>query len=76
MWTNGEGSGLEHGNSLPGNDIFEELAMLERSDSNQNPSFMQNLGFEGFGADMELADFFGADYQWPQKYDQNGKGPT
>lgn len=76
MWTNGEGSGLEHGNSLPGNDIFEELALLERSDSNQNPSFMQNLGFEGFGADMELADFFGADYQWPQKYDQNGKGPT
>lgn len=75
MWSAGEGSSLEHGNLLPGNDIFEELAMLDRSESNQNPSFMQNLGFGGFGADMELADFFGADYQWPQSYDKSGQGP-
>lgn len=75
LWASGEGSSLEHANLLPGNDIFEELAMLDRSESNQNPSFMQNLGFGGFGADMELADFFGADYQWPQNYDKSGQGP-
>lgn len=75
-WTNGEPSNSNRGNTLPGNDIFEELAMLDRSESNQNPSFMQNLGFGGFGADMELADFFGSDYQWPQNYDTTAKGPT
>lgn len=71
-----EGPSLDQGSVPPRNDIFEELAMLERSDSNQNPSFMQNLGFGGFGADMELADFFGADYQWPQNYDISSKGPS
>lgn len=44
----------------PGADIFEELAMLERTESGQNPKFMQNLGF---GPDLDLAEFFGADYQ-------------
>ncbi|EME41485.1 hypothetical protein DOTSEDRAFT_73784 [Dothistroma septosporum NZE10] len=43
-----------------GGDIFEELAMLERADSTHNPKFMQNLGF---GPDLDLAEFFGADYQ-------------
>lgn len=76
MWTSGEASSLDQSNVIPGNDIFEELAMLDRTDSNQNPSFMQNLGFGGFGADMELADFFGADYQWPQNYDSSSKGPS
>lgn len=41
-------------------DIFEELAMLERADSNLHPDFMENLGF---GPDLDLAEFFGADYQ-------------
>ena len=41
-------------------DIFEELAMLERTESSQNPQFMQNLGF---APDLDLAEFFGADYQ-------------
>ncbi|KAI7509268.1 hypothetical protein KC347_g5346 [Hortaea werneckii] len=43
-----------------GVDIFEELAMLERTDSRSNPQFMQNLGF---APDIDLAEFFGADYQ-------------
>ncbi|KAI7529642.1 hypothetical protein KC331_g15107 [Hortaea werneckii] len=43
-----------------GADIFEELAMLERTDSRSNPQFMQNLGF---APDIDLAEFFGADYQ-------------
>ncbi|USW55131.1 hypothetical protein Slin15195_G084500 [Septoria linicola] len=47
-------------NTAPGADIFEELAMLDRTDSSTNPSFMQNLGF---GPDLDLAEFFGADYQ-------------
>ena len=41
-------------------DVFEELAMLDRTDFSLNPSFMQNLGF---GPDLDLAEFFGADYQ-------------
>ncbi|KAK4495814.1 hypothetical protein PRZ48_013082 [Zasmidium cellare] len=41
-------------------DIFEELAMLDRTDSTQKPNFMENLGF---GPDLDLAEFFGADYQ-------------
>lgn len=40
-------------------DIFEDLALLERADSTANPTFMQNLGF---GPDLDLAEFFGADY--------------
>lgn len=47
-------------NTVAGADIFEELAMLDRTDSSTNPSFMQNLGF---GPDLDLAEFFGADYQ-------------
>lgn len=44
-----------------GNDIFEELAMLDSIEpSGQNPQFMQNLGF---GPDLDLAEFFGSDYQ-------------
>ncbi|KAK4619873.1 Quinic acid utilization activator [Fulvia fulva] len=45
-----------------GGDIFEELAMLERTDSTHNPNFMQNLGF---GPDLDLAEFFGADVYQP-----------
>ncbi|WPG98742.1 Hypothetical protein R9X50_00153600 [Acrodontium crateriforme] len=41
-------------------DIFEQLALLERTDSSQHPQFMQNLGF---APDLDLAEFFGADYQ-------------
>lgn len=41
-------------------DIFEELANLERQDSIQHPQFMRNLGF---APDLDLAEFFGADYQ-------------
>lgn len=47
-------------NGPPGSDVFEELAMLDRTDFSSNPSFMQNLGF---GPDLDLAEFFGADYQ-------------
>lgn len=43
-----------------GADLFEELAMLERTDSREHPQFMQNLGF---APDLDLAEFFGADYQ-------------
>lgn len=44
-----------------GNDIFEELAMLDSIEpSGQDPQFMQNLGF---GPDLDLAEFFGSDYQ-------------
>jgi hypothetical protein len=41
-------------------DIFEELASLERQDSTQHPAFLKNLGF---AADIDLAEFFGVDYQ-------------
>lgn len=44
----------------PSTDIFEELASLERQDSIQQPQFLRNLGFS---ADLDLAEFFGADYQ-------------
>lgn len=49
-------------NSTGATDIFDELefAMLERKDSNTRPQFMENLGF---AADLDLAEFFGADYQ-------------
>ena len=41
--------------------IFEEFdAMLERQDMNHEPQFMQNLGF---APDLDLAEFFGPDYQ-------------
>ncbi|CAK4030509.1 Quinic acid utilization activator [Lecanosticta acicola] len=72
MWAAGESTqlGLQNMPSFatenagetagPGADIFEELAMLERTESSQNPKFMQNLGF---GPDLDLAEFFGADYQ-------------
>ncbi|KAF2771186.1 hypothetical protein EJ03DRAFT_381416 [Teratosphaeria nubilosa] len=43
-----------------GADIFEELALLDHEDSNHNPQFMQNLGF---APDLDLAEFFGSDYQ-------------
>ena len=47
--------------AMPGHDIFEELAMLDSIEpSGQNPQFMQNLGF---GPDLDLAEFFGSDYQ-------------
>ncbi|KAK5734450.1 hypothetical protein LTR17_008951 [Elasticomyces elasticus] len=46
-----EGSGV---------DLFEALAMFEPNDSSQHPQFMQNLGF---APDLDLAEFFGADYQ-------------
>lgn len=43
------------------NDIFEELAMLDGAAQQEpNPQFMQNLGF---APDLDLAAFFGADYQ-------------
>ncbi|SMQ47234.1 unnamed protein product [Zymoseptoria tritici ST99CH_3D7] len=58
LWTTGESS--KDPANMANHDIFEELAMLDRSDSTQNPSFMQNLGF---GPDLDLAEFFGADYQ-------------
>ena len=59
----------------PNTDIFEELANLERQDSMQQPQFLQNLGF---GPDLDLAEFFGEDYQqsdpflaylYPSNYD-------
>ena len=40
-------------------DLFEELAMLERTQSGQNPQFMQNLGF---ASNLDLDDFLGSDY--------------
>lgn len=69
---------------LSGTDIFEELAMLENMNVSQNPQFMQNLGF---GPDLDLAEFFGADYQpsdpllaymQPGVFDAstNGQGPS
>jgi hypothetical protein len=58
LWTAGDSS--KDPANMANHDIFEELAMLDRSDSSQNPSFMQNLGF---GPDLDLAEFFGADYQ-------------
>lgn len=45
----------------PGGDIFEELAMLDSVEPmGEHPQFMQNLGF---GPDLDLAEFFGPDYQ-------------
>lgn len=46
--------------SMPGADIFEQFDALERQDSNQHSQFYQNLGF---APDVELAEFFGEDYQ-------------
>jgi hypothetical protein len=44
-----------------GGDIFEELAMLDSVEPmREHPQFMQNLGF---GPDLDLAEFFGPDYQ-------------
>jgi len=44
-----------------GGDIFEELAMLDSVEPmGEHPQFMQNLGF---GPDLDLAEFFGPDYQ-------------
>ena len=67
LWTpNAAGDpSLQQSNSAAGFadssvDIFEELATLERQDSTQNPQFMANLGF---APDLDLAEFFGADYQ-------------
>ncbi|KAK4547736.1 hypothetical protein LTR36_000694 [Oleoguttula mirabilis] len=51
---------MDGGSTVAGVDLFEELAMLERTDSRQHPQFMQNLGF---APDIDLAEFFGADYQ-------------
>lgn len=51
--------GLPGHSALPGSDIFEELAILDHTET-QNPKFMQNLGF---GPDLDLAEFFGEDYQ-------------
>ena len=45
-----------------GGNLFEELALLERTDSSQHPQFMQNLGF---APDLDLAEFFGPDYYQP-----------
>lgn len=47
--------------SVPGTDIFEQFdTLLEHQDSNQQSQFYQNLGF---APDVELAEFFGSDYQ-------------
>nr|POF13292.1 quinic acid utilization activator [Quercus suber] len=58
-------------------DIFQEFAMLERKDANQHPpQFMQNLGF---APDLDLAEFFGADYLPSDPmlaYVQNGSHDT
>ncbi|KAK5130850.1 hypothetical protein LTR08_001622 [Meristemomyces frigidus] len=51
---------IEDGSTVTGADLFEELAMLERTDSRQHPQFMQNLGF---APDLDLAEFLGADHQ-------------
>ena len=67
LWLQGEvpaatnaHSDASGGSTIAGADIFEELALLERTDSRSNPQFMQNLGF---APDIDLAEFFGADYQ-------------
>ena len=44
--------------SLGGGDLFEQLALLERTDS--SGQFMQNLGF---APDLDLQEFFGDAYQ-------------
>lgn len=44
--------------SMDGGDIFQELAMLERTDTSNQ--FMENLGF---AADLDLQEFFGDAYQ-------------
>lgn len=49
---------LDGANSVGGGDIFQELALLERTDSSNQ--FMQNLGF---APDLDLQEFFGSDYQ-------------
>ena len=49
---------LDGSSSVGGGDIFQELAMLERSDSSNQ--FMQNLGF---APDLDLQEFFGDAYQ-------------
>lgn len=50
-----------HMDGQGGGDIFEELAMLDSVEPmGEHPQFMQNLGF---GPDLDLAEFFGPDYQ-------------
>ena len=49
---------LDSSISTGGGDIFQELAMLERTDSSNQ--FMQNLGF---APDLDLQEFFGDAYQ-------------
>ena len=49
---------LDASSSASGGDIFQELAMLERTDSSNQ--FMQNLGF---APDLDLQEFFGDAYQ-------------
>jgi hypothetical protein len=50
-----------HMDGQAGGDIFEELAMLDSVEPmGEHPQFMQNLGF---GPDLDLAEFFGPDYQ-------------
>ena len=49
---------LDGSSSTGGADIFQELAMLERTDSSNQ--FMQNLGF---APDLDLQEFFGDAYQ-------------
>lgn len=47
--------------SVPSVDIFEQFdTLLEHEDSSQQSQFYQNLGF---APDVELAEFFGSDYQ-------------
>lgn len=47
--------------AVPSADIFEQFdTLLEHQDSNQQTQFYQNLGF---APDVELAEFFGSDYQ-------------
>lgn len=49
---------LDAPGSIEDGDIFQELAMLEPTDSSNH--FMQNLGF---GPDLDLQEFFGDIYQ-------------
>lgn len=59
LWPHEATSIPKSGHPIVDVDIFEELAMLERTDAQQHPQFMQNLGF---APDLDLAEFFGADY--------------
>ena len=51
---------LDLDNTLAGTDIFEEFAALEHIESSHSEQFKQNLGF---APDLDLAEFFGVDYQ-------------